>query len=240
MLKVDALEVAYGPVRALRGLSMHMAQGEVVALVGANGAGKSTLMKTLIGVLRPRSGSITFNGQPLHRLTPPAIVRAGIAISPEGRRVFPDMSVDENLRLGASQRRASPADLDEIYAWFPALATRRGLAAGRLSGGQQQLVAIGRALMAKPSLLLLDEPSLGLAPRVVGEIARIILAIRERGIAVLLAEQNARMALRLSRRAYVLRTGTVIQTGSSEQLLADPEVQHAYLGVSDARETEHE
>ena len=230
-LEVRNLAVSYGRVRAVRGISLSVESPEIVALVGSNGAGKSTLLKSIIGLIPSAAGEISFAGKRIDRLSPPQIVRAGIAISPEGRRLFSDMPVCENLRIGAYQSRASNAALDEIYEWFPILSERRMQLAGNLSGGQQQMVAIGRALMAKPRLLLLDEPSLGLAPMMVREVARIILAIHARGISVLLAEQNARMALKLCHRAYVLQTGHVTLTGTGTEMLNSPDVQRSYLGL---------
>ncbi len=232
-LEVRNISVSYGAVCALRGLTMAVGGGEIVALVGANGAGKSTLLKSIIGLTKVNAGEIMFDGQRLDRMAPPGIVQAGIAISPEGRRLFSGMLVQENLLLGAYQAgRQAAQTLEEVYAYLPLLRERRGQMAGSLSGGQQQMVAIGRALMARPKLLLLDEPSLGLAPMMVREIVRIIRAIHGIGVSVLLVEQNARMALKLCGRAYVMQTGQVVLSGTGDALLNNPDVQRSYLGPS--------
>jgi branched-chain amino acid transport system ATP-binding protein len=232
-LEVRDLHVSYGKVRALRGVSLSIDERQIVSIVGANGAGKSTLLKSIIGVLRPDSGEIRFDGVRLEKASATEAVRAGVAISPEARRLFPDMEVQENLMLGAYQRGKTEAaqTLASVYEWFPVLAERRKQRAGSLSGGQQQMVAIGRALMSKPKLLLLDEPSLGLSPLIVRDIVRIIHRIHEEGISVVLVEQNARLALKMSHRAYVLQTGVVTLSGTGEELLNNGDVQRAYLGA---------
>ena len=231
-LDVRDLHVSYGKVRALRGVSLSVGERQIVSIVGANGAGKSTLLKSIMGVLPLDGGEIRFDGARLDRASAPDIIRAGVAISPEGRRLFPDMEVQENLMLGAYQRGKGSAaqTLESVYEWFPVLAERRRQRAGSLSGGQQQMVAIGRALMSGPKLLLLDEPSLGLSPIVVRDIVRIIHRIHQEGISVVLVEQNARLALKMSDRAYVMQTGVVTLGGTGEELLNNGDVQRAYLG----------
>jgi len=232
-LTVHDVHVSYGKVRALRGVTLSVGERQIVSIVGSNGAGKSTILKTVMGLLPITSGEIRWGDQRLDRLSPPEIVRAGVSICPEGRRLFPEMTVQENLRMGAYQRDRArvAAGLEEAYAYFPVLAERRGSPAGSLSGGQQQMLAIGRAIMSGPRLLLLDEPSLGLAPLVVRDIARIVQSIHGGGVSVVLVEQNARMALRLSDRAYVLETGRVTLEGTGRALLDDPQVQRSYLGL---------
>ncbi len=235
MLQVAELGVAYRAITALSGVSLHVAQGEIVALVGANGAGKSSLLNAISGVVPARSGEIRFEGGALHGQTPGAIVRRGVVQVPEGRQVFADLTVLENLELGAYARglRAARGELADIFALFPRLAERRAQLAGYLSGGEQQMLAIGRALMAGPRLLLLDEPSMGLAPLVIGEMFRLLRRLNaERGITMLLVEQNARAALSLSHRGYVLTNGRVTGTGTGAELLADPAVRAAFLGRS--------
>ncbi|PWB64549.1 MAG: ABC transporter ATP-binding protein [Bradyrhizobiaceae bacterium] len=232
-LEVRDLHVAYGKVRALRGVSMSVDPRHIVSIVGANGAGKSTLLKSIMGLLPVGAGEIRFGDLRLDGASAPDVIRAGVAISPEGRRLFPDMDVEENLALGAYQRSRGEAarTLESVYEWFPVLAERRRQRAGSLSGGQQQMVAIGRALMSSPKLLLLDEPSLGLSPLIVRDIVRIIRRIQEKGISVVLVEQNARLALRMSDRAYVMQTGVITMSGTGAELLDDVEVQRAYLGA---------
>jgi len=232
-LEVRDVAVSYGKVRALRGISLTVNAGTIVSIVGANGAGKSTLLKAVMGLVPTVQGEIEFDGIRLDTATAPRIVRAGLSISPEGRRLFPYMEVRENLALGAYQRdRAHAAKtLEQVYEWFPVLKERSTQLAGSLSGGEQQMVAIGRALMSGPKLVLLDEPSLGLSPLMMREIARIIRRIHSEGISVMLVEQNARMALKLSDFAYVLQTGNVTLSGTGEELLNNVEVQHSYLGV---------
>src|SRR6266567_7700469 len=212
LLEVDSLDVFYGAIHALKGLSLTVDEGEIVTLIGANGAGKSTTLKTISGLLRPRTGEILFAGERIDGLRPDVVVSLGICQSPEGRRVFSRMSVQENLEMGAFQRLKSPeltSDYERVFSLFPRLLERRSQLAGTLSGGEQQMLAIGRALMAHPRLLLLDEPSLGLAPVLVEEVFATIRAINERGTTILLVEQNAYQALQLAHRAYVLENGEV-------------------------------
>jgi branched-chain amino acid transport system ATP-binding protein len=233
LLEVLDLVAAYGDLSALSGATLAVKAGEIVALVGPNGAGKSTLLRCVSGLLRPRSGSITSEGRDLRALHPHEIVDHGLALVPEGRRLFGQMTVEENLALGAFSRRAradKQASLERVYAIFPALSERRRQVSRSLSGGQQQMVAIGRALMAAPRLLMLDEPSLGLAPRVVESIFETFATINRSGVSVLLVEQNVRAALRLAHRAYVLESGRVVGGGPARQLLDDPHVRRAYLG----------
>ena len=235
MLEISDLHVSYGARKVLHGISMAVPDGSIVALVGSNGAGKTSTLRAILGLVRPSKGEIHFNGERIDRLDTSIIVGRGIAISPEGRRVFPFLSVQENLQIGAylqTDRRAIRNGLDKVFHHFPKLAERRRQAAGSLSGGEQQMLAISRALMARPSLLLLDEPSLGLAPLIVKEIARIMVAIsHEEGISVVLVEQNANMALRLCDHAYVLEKGELVLHGTGRELLRSEFVRKAYLGV---------
>lgn len=235
MLGFDNVELYYDHVYALKGVSLELHEGETVALIGANGAGKSSILRAITGLRRIKSGQITYQGERLDGTSAADIVRRGIVMVPEGRRVFPLMSVKDNLLMGAFTR-SDKADiartLDSILARFPRLRERFGQQASTLSGGEQQMMVIGRALMAKPRLLLLDEPSLGIAPKLVQDIARAIVAIsRDEGVSVLLVEQNSRMALSISNRAYALSTGQVVLSGESRALLADPRVKAAYLGA---------
>jgi branched-chain amino acid transport system ATP-binding protein len=232
LLSVEKVEAGYGRVRALHGVSLTVNRGELVCLLGANGAGKSTMLKVISGLVRATAGRILLDGAPIHTLEASAIVRRGIAHCPEGRRVFPDLSVEENLRIGAWSRRGARLgpDLDAMYAHFPILAERRRQAAGTLSGGEQQMLAIGRALMSRPALILFDEPSLGLAPMAVEATFGIIRSVREQGITVLMVEQNADGALRLADRGYVLETGRIALEGPARDLLHDALVRQAYLG----------
>lgn len=233
MLQIDDVDVFYGSVHALKGVSLHVEKGELVTLIGANGAGKSTLLKTLSGLNRPRNGIITFLGQRIDRMSPTEIVRLGIVHCPEGRRIFPDMKVGENLDMGAYVRRDRSnlrKDVEKVFSFFPILRDRYDQRAGNLSGGEQQMLAIGRALLAQPQLLMLDEPSLGLAPILVEQIAEIIRELHESGTTVLLNEQNAEMALHLADRGYVLETGRVVLEGDSRTLLREEHVRKAYLG----------
>ena len=233
MLEVTDIRVAYGPIIALRGVSMSIAGGEIVTVIGANGAGKSTLLKTICGILKPLSGAVAYEGLATSGLAPSDLVKRGIALVPEGRHVFPDMTVRENLDLGAyyrSNRKEVAEDMDRVLDTFSILRERLGQPGGLLSGGQQQMLAIGRALMSRPRLLMLDEPSLGLAPAVVRQLGRIISDLNKAGATILLVEQNARMALRLAHRAYVLATGCVTRTGPAGELLHDPAVRETYLG----------
>ena len=242
LLQVENLHVSYGAIRALHGVSLRVERGEIVCIVGANGAGKTTLLRTVSGLLRPTGGAVVWRPEEgatkqgrreLHKLKPHEIVRLGVSQSPEGRQVFPSLSVADNLNLGAYQQRDRAkvsADLDHVYGLFPVLAERRKQKAGTLSGGEQQMLAVGRALMQRPTLLLLDEPSLGLAPLIVKQIFEIIRAVNAEGTTVLLVEQNANQALRLAHRAYVLQTGEMIKSGPAAELLEDPDVKKAYLG----------
>ena len=233
MLKVDALKVAYGRVEALHGVSIEVAQGDIVTIIGSNGAGKSTLLRAICGVLTPSAGTIRFDGDDVTALPSPSMIRRGVAMVPEGRHVFPELTVKENLELGAYYRRDMAnvrSDLERVLALFPILRERLRHPGGSLSGGQQQMLALGRALMSRPRLLLLDEPSLGLAPTIVQQLGRIIRELNEGGTTILLVEQNARMALRLAHRAYVLSTGLVVREGTGSELLADPAVRDMYLG----------
>lgn len=233
MLEVEDLQVAYGAVAALRGVSLHVEAGEIVTVIGSNGAGKSTLMRAIGGVVRGRSGRVTLDGVPVMGLSSSAMIRRGLVMVPEGRHVFGDMSIADNLDLGAYYRRDNAAvreDRERVLLLFPILRERLRTLAGRLSGGQQQMLAIGRALMSRPRLLLLDEPSLGLAPAIVQQLGGIIRDLNRDGTTILLVEQNARMALRLASRGYVIANGTVTQTGTGVELLNDPALQEAYLG----------
>ena len=240
MLKLDGVVAGYDDVTCLHGVSLEVRRGEIVTLIGANGAGKSTTLKTVSGLLAPRAGIIEFDGQPIAGRSPDAIVALGLVQVPEGRRVFPELSVAENLRVGAYlvANRAKVRDmLADVYARFPRLAERRRQLAGTLSGGEQQMLAFGRAMMAQPKLLMLDEPSLGLAPRMVDEVMRSIRMFRESGVTIFLVEQNANLALRLADRAYVMETGQITMTGSGAQLLADARVRASYLGAKTTSET---
>jgi len=234
MLEIADLRVSYGPIVALQSATLGVTQGETVTVIGANGAGKSTLLKTICGLLRPHSGRISFEGTSTLGLPSAALIKRGIALVPEGRHVFPDLSVRENLDLGAYYRRdrqAVRADLERVLETFPILRERYRRPGGALSGGQQQMLAIGRAMMSRPRLLMLDEPSLGLAPAIVQQLGRIIVDLNRTGTTILLVEQNARMALRLADRAYVLAGGRVVHSGTGRQLLDDPVVQASYLGA---------
>ena len=232
MLEVRGVSTFYGAVEALKGVSLEVAPGEIVTLIGANGAGKSTLLMTICGDPRARSGNILFDGRDITQMPTHQIIRAGIAQSPEGRRVFPRMSVRENLLMGAQTAGHDPApDLEKVFALFPRLQEREAQRGGTLSGGEQQMLAIARALMSRPRLLLLDEPSLGLAPLVVQQIFGAIRQLNaETGLTVLLVEQNANQALRLAHRGYVMVTGRITMSGSGRELLARPEIRDAYLG----------
>ena len=233
MLEVKDLQVYYGVIQALKGISFHVNQGEVIALIGANGAGKTTTLQTLTGILSPKSGSIVFEGKDLTRTPAHKIVEMGMAHVPEGRRVFADMSVYENLLLGAYTRKdkAEIAEsLASVYKRFPRLEERKGQRAGTLSGGEQQMLAMGRALMSRPRIILMDEPSMGLSPIFVNEIFDIIREVSESGTTVLLVDQNAKKALSIADRAYVLETGSITMDGKAEDLLNDEAVQKAYLG----------
>jgi branched-chain amino acid transport system ATP-binding protein len=232
LLEVRDLRVNYGHIQALKGISLDVNEGEVVAILGANGAGKTTLMRTLSGLIAPQGGAIRFADQDITRLGTDKIVQLGISQSPEGRRVFGTLSVAENLQLGGFTRPQDEisASCDHVYEIFPRLHERRGQLAGTLSGGEQQMLAIGRALVTRPKLLLLDEPSLGLAPLIVRDIFRVLAEVRGSGVTILIVEQNARMALKLADRGYVLEVGRISHEGPARELLASPEIQAAYLG----------
>ena len=233
MLKVRDLVVAYGGIEALKGISVDVPDGQIVTLIGANGAGKSTLLRTIMGLEKPRSGSVEYNEENLKGLNSQHIVTRGITLVPEGRRVFPNLSVLENLRIGAYLRKDEDGilkDIQRIYELFPRLEERNWQMAGTLSGGEQQMLALGRALMCRPKLIMMDEPSLGLAPLVIKEIFNIIRRINESGTTVLLVEQNANMALKVAHHAYVLETGRIKMEGSGRELLENEEIKEAYLG----------
>jgi branched-chain amino acid transport system ATP-binding protein len=231
LLELVDVEVAYGAVTALRGVRLTVDTGEIVTLLGANGAGKTTTLRTVSGLLRPRAGQVMLDGEPLSRIPAHQLIRRGVAHAPEGRRIFPSMSVRENLLMGAfHDRRHVAADLEKVFGFFPRLKERFGQAGGTLSGGEQQMLAIGRALMSRPRLLLLDEPSMGLAPLIVQTIFDVIAQINATGVAVLLVEQNAAQALKIANRGYVLETGQVVLDGPATDLLADDRVRQAYLG----------
>jgi branched-chain amino acid transport system ATP-binding protein len=234
VLELSGLRAAYGPIEALRGVDLEVRAGELVCLLGANGAGKSSTLRAISGLVRPTAGRIVFDGRPITGLLPAAILEAGIAHCPEGRRVFPYLTVEDNLIMGAYVRRdraGIAADLARVCAHFPILGERRRQAAGTLSGGEQQMLAIGRALMARPRLILFDEPSLGLAPTVVEMTFAIIADIRRQGTTVLMVEQNAHLALSMADRGYVMETGRIVLTGAARDLLADDRVRRAYLGA---------
>ena len=233
MLEVNDLHVFYGAIHALQGISFHLEEGEIVTLIGANGAGKSTTLKTISGLLRPRQGSIAFNGTDLTKVSAPRIVSLGISQVPEGRKIFAPLTVRENLQMGAyarSDAKGIEQSMELVFASFPRLKERLSQPGGTLSGGEQQMLAMGRGLMSSPKLLLLDEPSMGLAPLLVEEIFRIIEEINARGTSILLVEQNAAMALSIANRAYVLETGNVVLEGPAKELLENPQVKAAYLG----------
>lgn len=233
MLKIENLQVAYGGIQALRGISLEVPDGKIVTLIGANGAGKSTTLRTITGLVKAQCGSIQWNGEELLGKSIDRIISSGIAMSPEGRRVFPDMTVLENLKIGAYLRKDKVEinkDIRWVYELFPRLEERNWQLAGTLSGGEQQMLAVGRALMSRPKLMMLDEPSLGLAPLVVQDIFSIIGEINRQGVTILLIEQNANMALKIADLAYVLETGNITLSGTGEALLADEKVKDAYLG----------
>jgi len=234
MLELQEISVYYGNIRALDGVSMQVRDGELVTLIGSNGAGKSTTLKTISGLLRPKSGSLRYNDHELESLPPHRIVALGISQAPEGRRIFKGLTVAENLRMGAVQRQDTAgiqADTQRVYSLFPILKERSRQVAGTLSGGEQQMLAIARALMSRPKLLLLDEPSLGLAPLVVKAIFETITRLKEEGTTILLVEQNARLALDVADRAYVMESGRIILEGPSEELKRNPQIENTYLGT---------
>ena len=231
MLTVENLVVNYGGIEAVKGISLSVPEGETVALIGANGAGKSTILKTIAGLVKPLSGTITFDGRDITGLSPYRIVSAGVTMVPEGRRVFSDLTVRENLKIGAYLRKdALNDDLDWVFSLFPRLKERSWQAAGTLSGGEQQMLAVGRALMSRPKLMMMDEPSLGLAPLIVKGIFEIIKEINRGGVTILLIEQNANVALHASDTAYVLETGRLVMRGTGRELLNNEAVKKAYLG----------
>ncbi|GHF35547.1 ABC transporter ATP-binding protein [Seohaeicola zhoushanensis] len=238
VLSVRNLEAFYGAIKALRGVSIDVEQGEIVAILGANGAGKTTLMKTIAGLMDPGKGSITFLGEEIAGVDPARLVARGISLVPEGREVFPYLTVEENLRLGAFTRKGGAQDdLDLVYGYFPILQERRRQAAGFLSGGQQQMLAIGRGLMARPKLMMLDEPSLGLSPLLTTEIFEIIARLNaEQGVTMLLVEQNAHIALETAHKGYVLEMGRIMMSGPTERLKASEDIQEFYLGRTEATE----
>ena len=235
MLSVDGIETFYGTFQALRCISLEVDSGEVVTILGSNGAGKTTLLRTISGLVSPAAGTIRLNGESLDKVVPDVIVRRGISQCPEGRMLFPEMSVHKNLELGAYVRRKERTLVEEmrqeVYKLFPRLKERKTQAAGTMSGGEQQMLAIGRALMSRPRLLMLDEPSLGLAPLVVMHIMDALVEIKRRGMAILLVEQNAAESLRIADRGYVLETGRVVLAGTRESLMHDEKVQQSYLGT---------
>ncbi len=233
LLEVNDLYVSYGAIRALHGLTFHVEEGEIVTLIGANGAGKSTTLKAISGLLRPDRGEIIYAGKEISRVGADAIVRMGLIHVPEGRRIFAPLTVRENLEMGAFTRKDKQevtASMEQVFKLFPRLRERVAQTGGTLSGGEQQMLAVGRALMSKPRLLLMDEPSMGLAPILVEEIFNIIQEINRLGVTILLVEQNAHMALSIANRGYVLETGAIQLTGPAQALAADPQVQEAYLG----------
>ena len=232
MLEVSGLNAGYGNIRALKGIDLSVEEGEIACIIGANGAGKTTFMKTVAGLHAPAGGRVLYRGSEITRLRPEQIVRKGIALVPEGRAILSRMTVLENLEMGAYTRSDGEVkrDLETVLARFPVLGERKHQQGGSLSGGEQQMLAIARALLARPRLLLLDEPSLGLAPLVVGAIFRIVRDLNREGTTILLVEQNVRQALRVSRRAYVLETGRIVHGGNSKELLEDPRIRAAYLG----------
>ena len=233
LLALESLHVSYGGIRAVKGIDLSVAAGEVVCLIGANGAGKTTTLKAITGIVRAAGGSITYDGQPIQGLRVHEIARRGLAMVPEGRGIFAQLTIDENLAMGAYARRdrgALAADVERAFTLFPRLRERRGQVAGTLSGGEQQMLAIARALMSRPRLLLLDEPSMGLAPLMVEKIFEVVREIAAEGVTLLLVEQNARLALQSSHRGYVLEGGTITLSGEARQLLGDPRIREAYLG----------
>lgn len=236
ILEIKDLVVSYGGIEAVKGVSMDVPKGKIVTLIGANGAGKSTMLKSISGIVKPKNASILYKGKEIVGRSPDSIVKDGIVLVPEGRRIFPNLTVKENLKIGAYLRKDSLAsDFDYVYSLFPRLAEREWQLAGTLSGGEQQMLAVGRALMSKPELIMMDEPSLGLAPLVVQSIFKIIKTINKNGMTVLLIEQNANMALQVADKAYVLETGRITLEGSGAELLANESVKEAYLGKKKAK-----
>jgi len=235
LLEIKDLKVSYGKIEAIKGVSLNVNQGEIVTLVGANGAGKTTLLKTISGILKPSAGVISFEGKDIQSIAPHNRVLAGVCQAPEGRGIFPGMTVLENLEMGKYSRpdwkKELREDLDRVYTLFPRLKERQGQAGGTLSGGEQQMLSIGRALMSRPRLLLLDEPSMGLAPMFIQQIFKIIREIQAQGVSILLVEQNAAQALSCANRAYILETGNIVKEGAGKELLNDDSIKRAYLGT---------
>jgi branched-chain amino acid transport system ATP-binding protein len=234
MLKLEGVRAGYGAIEVLKGIDLEVEEGEIVTLIGANGAGKTTTLMTICGLVRPRDGKVTFRGKDLASIPAHQIVREGLVQCPEGRKIFPRLTVLENLEMGAFSRKDQKAqiakDQEHVFQLFPILAERRAQAGGTLSGGEQQMLAVGRAMMSRPKLLLLDEPSLGLAPLIVKRIFEVIETLNKEGVTVLLVEQNARMALKLAHRGYVMETGSITMTDKAASLLENPKVRDAYLG----------
>ena len=231
MLKIEDLKVNFGGIEAVKGISFQVKEGEIVTLIGSNGAGKSTTLRTISGIVKPASGKITFNGQDITGIDPSEIVKMGITLCPEGRRIFPDMTVFENIKIGAYLRNDDISfDIEKCHKLFPILKERTNQLAGTLSGGEQQMLAVARSLMSRPKIMMLDEPSLGLAPIIVKNIFDIIKEINSEGVTILLIEQNANMALRIADKAYVLETGRIAMEGTGEELLNNPRIKEAYLG----------
>lgn len=235
LLDIKDLKVSYGKIEAIKGISLNVGQGEIVTLVGANGAGKTTLLKTISGILKPSAGVINFEGEDIQSIAPHNRVLAGLCQAPEGRGIFPGMTVLENLEMGKYSRpdwkKELQEDLDRVYTLFPRLKERQSQAGGTLSGGEQQMLSIGRALMSRPRLLLLDEPSMGLAPMFIQQIFKIIREIQAQGVSILLVEQNAAQALSCANRAYIMETGNIVKEGSGKELLNDEAIKKAYLGT---------
>lgn len=241
ILEIKGLVVSYGGIEAVKGIDLIVPEGEIVTLIGANGAGKSTTLKCISGLVKPKHASILYRGQEIVGKTPDYIVSQGITLVPEGRRVFSNLTVMENLRIGAYLRKDNlKDDLEYVFSLFPRLREREWQMAGTLSGGEQQMLAVGRALMSRPKVIMMDEPSLGLAPLVVKDIFNIIQTINQEGITVLLIEQNANMALKVAHRAYVIETGKITMEGTGEELLANEEIKEAYLGKTKAKTTDSE
>ncbi|HZO17006.1 MAG TPA: ABC transporter ATP-binding protein [Polyangiaceae bacterium] len=233
MLKLEGVRAGYGAIEVLKGIDLHVEEGEIVTLIGANGAGKTTTLMTICGLVRPRAGKVIFRDRDLAEIAPHQTVREGLVQCPEGRKIFPRLTVLENLEIGAFTRKDKAQilkDQEHVFQLFPILAERRNQAGGTLSGGEQQMLAVGRAMMSKPKLLLLDEPSLGLAPLIVKRIFEVIETLNKEGVTVLLVEQNARMALKLAHRGYVMETGSITLTDKASSLLENPRVRDAYLG----------
>ena len=234
LLEINDMRIHYGKIEAVKGISMTLEKGQIVALIGANGAGKTTVLRAVSGLQKLSAGSITFNGQPIQNKAPHDIVAMGITHIPEGRRLFKLMTVEDNLRLGAfllTDRKEIDHGLETIYDQFPILREKRLQLSGELSGGQQQMVAMGRAMMARPSIILMDEPSLGLAPVIIDDIAKLILKLRDSGVSIVLVEQNAHLALKLANNGYVMETGRIALEGAADDLMHDPEVARVYLGA---------